>query len=88
VSLAWTISGGCPEDAGSIGGQFEGTISPQYWVIHIRAAPSYYIDHPQRPPGSQKCSFGLRYSMMLNGTAPDGLAVRQAFTNVDNVNLC
>lgn len=89
VALAWTISGGCPDITGSIGGQFAGTMYPGYWVIPVHSSWASYTDHPQKPAGSQQqCSFALRYSLMLSGTAPDGMAPRPAFTEANNVYLC
>lgn len=91
VVLAWTISGGCGNETGTIGGQFAGTMYPGYWVIPIHAAWRTYTDHPQRPAGSQQsqqCDFTLNYDMGMNGTAPDGRGVPPAFAQVSNVNLC
>ncbi|HLQ17278.1 MAG TPA: hypothetical protein VK256_15640 [Candidatus Eisenbacteria bacterium] len=89
VVLAWTISGGCPDITGSIGGQFAGTMYPGYWVIPVHSSWATYTDHPQKPAGSQQqCNFDLRYSLILSGTAPDGMPPRPAFTEISNVNLC
>ena len=90
VVLWWTVSGGCGDETGSIGGQFTGM--PVYpgpgWVVHIRSSWRTYTDHPQKPPSSQQCSFSLSYSMILNGVAPDGGAPHPAFAQVSNVYLC
>jgi len=88
VSLAWTISGGCLDMTGAIGGQFVAPMSSQNWVIPVHSPPPFYTDHPQRPAGSQQCLFRIHYSLIFNGVAPDGGAPRPAFTDVDNLNLC
>ena len=89
VVLAWTVSGGCGDETGWIGGQFAGTMYPGYWDISIHRAWKTYTDHPRKPAGSQGvCLFSLSYAMDLNGTAPDGRGVPAVFAQVSNVNLC
>ncbi len=95
VRLSWTVSGGCGNETGSIGGQFGLTYNgpgyPGYWVIPVDSAWKTYTDHPQRPAASlqyQQCDFTLKYDMVLNGTAPDGRGVAAVFAEVTNVNLC
>lgn len=91
VVLRWTVSGGCGDETGSIGGQYAGTTYPVpgYWVIQIHRAWQTYTDHPQKPANSQGvCLFSLDYDMVLNGTAPDGRGVHAVFAQVSNVNLC
>lgn len=89
VVLAWTVSGGCGDETGWIGGQFAGTMYPGYWDVSIHRAWKTYTDHPRKPAGSQGvCLFSLTYTMGLNGTAPDGRGVPVVFAQVSNVNLC
>jgi hypothetical protein len=89
VILAWTVSGGCGDETGWIGGQFTGTMYPGYWNIPIHRAWATYTDHPHKPAGAQQeCNFSLTYAMDLNGTAPDGRGVPPSFAQVSNVNLC
>jgi hypothetical protein len=89
VVLTWTVSGGCGDETGFIGGQFAGTMYPGYWDISIHRAWNTYTDHPKKPVGSEGvCLFTLSYTMGLNGTAPDGRAVPVVFATAANVNLC
>ena len=89
VVLAWTVSGGCGDETGSIGGQFTGTMYPGYWTMAIHSAWRTITDHPQKPAGAgQQCTFSLMYDMILNGVAPDGGPPHAAFAQVSNVNLC